>query len=207
MISKNTDLPTTLRPAVFLDRDGTITRLDGYLTSPNQVRLLPDVAASLAKLKHAGFLCILVTNQSAVGRGMIKPNELDAIHAELYRLLAATGAQLDAIYSCHECPTVDDETIVEHPDRKPGPGMLLRAASELNVVLSSSWMIGDRLADVLAGVNAGCRSIRVRTGHRYTCPIRSIDCEYVCKYSIKEAVEFILAERSSLKHESAVPQD
>ncbi len=194
MISGTSDLQSTLKPAVFLDRDGTITRLDGYLISPNQVRLLPDAAASLAKLKQTGFLCILVTNQSAVGRGMITTDELDTIHAELNRLLAAAGAQLDAIYSCHECPSLDDETIVEQPDRKPGPGMLLRAARDLGVDLSQSWMIGDRLSDVLAGVNAGCRSIRVRTGHRYTCPIRSIDCEYACKYSIKEAAEFILAE-------------
>ncbi len=195
MTSEPSDLPSTLKPAVFLDRDGTITRLDGYLTSPNQLRLLPDVAASLAKFKQAGFLCILITNQSAVGRGMITVDELDAIHAELNRVLAAGSTQLDAVYSCHECPSLDDETIVEHPDRKPGPGMLLRAARDMGVDLSRSWMIGDRLSDVLAGVNAGCRSIRVRTGHRYTCPIRSIDCEYVCKYSIKEAAEFILAER------------
>lgn len=194
MTSETLDLPSPLKPAVFLDRDGTVTEFDGYLTSPSQLRLLPDAAASLANLKQAGFLCILVTNQSAVGRGMITVDELDAIHAELNRLLATAGAQLDAIYSCHECPSLDDETIVEHPDRKPGPGMLLRAASDLSVDLSQSWMIGDRLSDVLAGVNAGCRSIRVRTGHRYTCPIRSIDGEYVCKYSIKEAAEFILAE-------------
>jgi D-glycero-D-manno-heptose 1,7-bisphosphate phosphatase len=194
MISETTDLPSTLKPAVFLDRDGTITIYDGYVTSPSQLRLLPDVAASLVKLKQAGFLCILITNQSAVGRGMITVDELDAIHAELNRLLAAAGTQLDAIYSCLECPSLDDETIAEHPDRKPGPGMLLRAASDMGIDLAQSWMIGDRLSDVLAGVNAGCRSIRVRTGHRYTCPIRSIDGEYVCKYSIKEAAEFILAE-------------
>jgi histidinol-phosphate phosphatase family protein len=194
MTSETTNLSNPPRPAVFLDRDGTITRLDGYMTSPSQVRLLPDAAASLAKLKLAGFLCILVTNQSAVGRGMITTDELDAIHIELQRLLATDRAQLDAIYSCHEYPSLEDETIIEHPNRKPGPGMLLRAASDLNVDLSNSWMIGDRLSDVLAGASAGCRSVRVRTGHRYTCPIRSIDCEYVCKYSIKEAAEFILAE-------------
>lgn len=201
MTSETTDLPSTLKPAVFLDRDGTITRLDGYLTSPSQLRLLPDAAASLAKLKQAGFLCILITNQSAVGRGMITVDEMDAIHVELNRVLAAAGGQLDAIYSCHERPSLDDETIVEYPDRKPGPGMLLRAASDMGVDLSQSWMIGDRLSDVLAGVNAGCRSIRVRTGHRYTCPIRSIGCEYVCKYSIKEATEFILAE-TRIKNEA-----
>jgi len=180
--------------AVFLDRDGTIIRLNGYLTSPEQVCLLPDAAASIRKLRERGFQCVLVTNQSAVGRGLISADQLEEIHQELQRQLAVEGAKMDAIYSCHEVPIADDETVVEHPDRKPGPGMLLRAAQDLKLNLAASWMIGDRLSDVLAGVNAGCRSIRVRTGYRYMCPIRSIDYEYVSKYSIKEAVEFILAE-------------
>ena len=80
------------------------------------------------------------------------------------------------------------------------------AANELQIDLAASWMIGDRLSDVLAGVNAGCKSVRVRTGYRYTCPVRPIGHEDVCKYSIKEAVDFILTERSSLKRESIVPQ-
>jgi len=180
--------------AVFLDRDGTITRLDGYLTSPEQICLLPHTAASIRKLRECGFQCVLVTNQSAVGRGMISAHQLEEIHQELQRQLCIEGAELDAIYSRHEVPFTDDETVVEYPDRKPGPGMLLRAAQDLNLNLTASWMIGDRLSDVLAGVNAGCRSIRVRSGHRYVCPIRSIGRDYVSKYSIKEAAEFILAE-------------
>ncbi len=187
--------------AVFLDRDGTITRLNGYLTSPEQIRLLPDAAASIRELKECGFQCVLVTNQSAVGRGLISADQLEEIHQELQRQLAVEGTEFDAIYSCHEVPVADDETVVEYPDRKPGPGMLLRAAQDLKLNLASSWMIGDRLSDVLAGVNAGCRSIRVRSGHRYVCPIRSIGCDYVSKYAIKEAAEFILAE-SEIQRES-----
>jgi D-glycero-D-manno-heptose 1,7-bisphosphate phosphatase len=206
MTSGISDLQGRLKPAVFLDRDGTITRLDGYLTSPSQLRLLPEAASSLTRLQQAGFLCILITNQSVVGRGMITVNELDAIHAELQRLLLAEGGQLDAIYSSFERPSLDDETIIEHEDRKPGPGMLFRAANELQIDLAASWMIGDRLSDVLAGVNAGCKSVRVRTGYRYTCPIRPIGHEYVCKYSIKEAVDFILAEKSSLERGTIAPQ-
>ena len=105
MTSETSDLPGTLKPAIFLDRDGTITRLDGYLTSPSQLRLLPEAAASLTRLKQAGFLCILITNQSAVGRGMITVDELHVIHVELQRLLLAEGVQLDAIYSCLERPS------------------------------------------------------------------------------------------------------
>lgn len=180
--------------AVFLDRDGTITQLNVYLTLPEQFKLLPDAAASIRKLRECGFHCVLVTNQSAVGRGLISADQLEEIHQELQRQLAVEGTELDAIYSCHEVPFADDETIIENPDRKPGPGMLQRAAQDLKLKLTASWMIGDRLSDVLAGVNAGCRSIRVRSGHRYVCPIRSIGCDYVSKYSIKEAAEFILAE-------------
>lgn len=206
MTSETADLAGTLKPAIFLDRDGTITRLEGYLTSPSQLRLLPEAASSLTRLKQAGFLCILITNQSAVGRGMITVDELDGIHSELQRLLLAEGVQLDAIYSSFERPTLDDETIIEHQDRKPGPGMLFRAAYDLQIDLAASWMIGDRLSDVLAGVNAGCKSVRVRTGYRYTCPIRPIGHEYVCKYSIKEAVDFILTEQCSLKRGTMAPQ-
>ena len=195
MTSGSTDSLAALRPAVFLDRDGTVTQLDGYLTSPSQLQLLPGASASLMRLKKAGFLCILVTNQSAVGRGMMTAETLNTIHAELQRQLSADGVLLDAIYSCYECPSIEDETIIEHPDRKPGPGMLLRAAAELNVELSGSWMIGDRLSDVLAGMNAGCRSIRVRTGYRYSCPIQSLGRPYECRYSIKEAVDHILSEQ------------
>jgi D-glycero-D-manno-heptose 1,7-bisphosphate phosphatase len=201
MLSGNADPLVATRPAVFLDRDGTVTQLDGYLTSPSQLHLLPDVSASLTRLKKAGFLCILVTNQSAVGRGMMTIDTLNVIHAELQRLLSADGISLDAIYSCYECPSIEDETIIEHPDRKPGPGMLLRAAAELNVELSGSWMIGDRLSDVLAGMNAGCRSIRVRTGYRYSCPIQSLGRPYECRYSIKEAVDHILSEQIARNRE------
>ena len=100
---------------------------------------------------------MLVTNQSAIGRGMLTEDRLDLIHDEMNRQLAAAGAALDAIYYCPEAPAGDDRTVVEHPDRKPGPGMLLRAAAELGLDLGASWMVGDMISDVLAGLNAGCR--------------------------------------------------
>ena len=85
------------------------------------------------------------------------------------RQLAAEGATLDAIYYCPEAPAGDDRTVIEHGDRKPGPGMLLRAAEDLGLDLGASWMVGDMISDVLAGINAGCRgSILVRTGKGLT---------------------------------------
>ena len=128
------------------------------------VSLLPGVAEALKRLRRAGFARVLITNQSAIGRGMFDVNRLDEIHKELNRQLASQGATIDAIYYCPDAPQSCDRTLVENPDRKPGPGMLLRAASDLNLDLKASWMVGDMISDVLAGLNAGCRSIFVQSG-------------------------------------------
>jgi D,D-heptose 1,7-bisphosphate phosphatase len=153
------------KPAVFLDRDGTIIEHVHYLSDPRQVRLLPGAAEAIGRLRAAGYACVVVTNQSAIGRGIITEAQLGAIHDEMNRQLAAAGTAVDAIEFCPEVPTRDDLTVVDHIDRKPGPGMLFRATTQLGLDLDDSWMIGDMLSDVLAGVNARCRgNILVRTG-------------------------------------------
>ena len=156
--------PVNRRPAVFLDRDGTLIEHVHYLANPADVRLLPGAAEALAQLRRAGFLCVLITNQSAIGRGMISESRLHEIHAEMNRQLAEQGTALDGIYYCPDVPSGDDRTVVENPNRKPGPGMLLQAASDLGLDLAGSWMVGDLISDVLAGLNAGCRSILVSSG-------------------------------------------
>ena len=118
----------------------------------------------IALLRRAGFLCVLITNQSAIGRGMITESRLHEIHAEMNRQLAERGTALDGIYYCPDVPSGDDRTVVENPNRKPGPGMLHQAASDLGLDLARSWMVGDLISDVLAGLNAGCRSILVSSG-------------------------------------------
>jgi D-glycero-D-manno-heptose 1,7-bisphosphate phosphatase len=151
------------RPAVFLDRDGTLIEERSYITRPDQVRLLPGAAAAVRQLRQAGLACVVVTNQSAVGKGLITFAQLGHIHIEMLRQLRDEGALLDGLYSC---PFSPNNTQRDHPDRKPAPGMLLRAARELNLDVSASWMVGDRESDVLAGRNAGCREgILVRTGY------------------------------------------
>jgi D-glycero-D-manno-heptose 1,7-bisphosphate phosphatase len=108
---------------------------------------------------------VIVTNQSGIGRGMVTHEQMERIHIQMMRLLEEQDATLDGIYYCPEAPLGGPEWVVEHEDRKPGPGMLMRAALELDLDLGSSWMVGDKLSDVLAGFNAGCLgSIRVRTG-------------------------------------------
>jgi len=145
--------------AVFLDRDGTLIEDVHFLCDPAQIRLLPGAASALLRLKSAGFRCVLVTNQSAVGRGMITETRLEEIHAELSRILAAEGALLDGIYYCPDAPSKEGFPVLAGGDRKPAPGMLLRAAADFGLDLESSWMVGDKISDVQAGLNAGCRSI------------------------------------------------
>lgn len=149
------------RPAVFLDRDDTLIANVPYLSDPAGLRLLPGASEALGRLRRAGFALVLVTNQSVVGRGLITEERLHEIHDALHRLLAEEGAALDAVYFCPDAPRGDDRTVVENLDRKPGPGMLRRAAADLGLNLDASWMVGDLISDVLAGLNAGCRSILV----------------------------------------------
>ena len=153
------------RPAVFFDRDGTLIESVHYLSHPDQVRILPGAATAVARLRRAGYVCVVVTNQSAVGRGMITEKELSKIHQVMCEQFAQQEAVFDGIYHCSVVPTKPDRTIVENIHRKPGPGMLQQAARELRLDLSRSWMVGDMISDALAGENARCRgSILVSTG-------------------------------------------
>lgn len=158
-----------MRPAVFLDRDGTVIEHVHYIRDPRDVRLIPGAADAIRRLRGAGFACVLVSNQSAVGRGLATLDDVSAVQTETERQLRGAGAEIDAWYFCPEAPSpreADDPRVVAHPDRKPGPGMLLRAARELSLDLAESWMVGDMPSDVLAGRNAGVRgTVLVRTGH------------------------------------------
>src|SRR5262245_36696069 len=116
------------RPAVFLDRDGTLIADVPYVGDPAHVRHLPGSADAIQRLRRAGFACVVVSNQSAVGRGMITLDQMHAVHNEMVRQLSAAGATLDGNYWCTYAPQTPDKTVIEHVNRKPGPGMLLRAA-------------------------------------------------------------------------------
>ena len=154
-----------MRRAVFLDRDGTIIEHVHYLTDPALVRVLPGAAPALRMLSDAGYLCVVVTNQSVLGRGLITEEGLARVHEAMERRLGEEGASLDAIYHCPHLPATDDRATPEHPDRKPGPGMLLRAAHDREIDLSRSWMVGDMLSDIAAGRAARTKgNVLVRTG-------------------------------------------
>lgn len=152
-----TDTSPARRPAIFLDRDGTIIEAVHYLSDPAAVRLLPGAAAAIRDLRAAGYACVVVTNQSAVGRGMFSLERMLEVQAEVDRQLASASAPLDGFYYCTAVPSRDDDRqSIDHPERKPAPGMLLRAAAELGLEIAKSWMIGDMISDILAGQNAGC---------------------------------------------------
>lgn len=156
--------------AVFLDRDGTINKPNGFITTPEQFELLPETAEAIKKINRSGFLAIAVTNQPVIARGECTFEKLQEIHGKMESELGKKGAYLDAIYYCphHTDKGFAGERIEYKCDcecRKPKPGLLLKAARDFNIDLSQSCMIGDRESDVLAGRRAGCReSFMVKNG-------------------------------------------
>lgn len=148
----------SLRRAVFLDRDGTISVEQGYLRHPQHLRLLPGAAAAIRALNEAGWLVVVVTNQSSVGRGYLDAEVMHQTNQRLTEALAAEGARLDGLYVCPHAPWDGC------PCRKPQPGLLWEAAQALGIDLPSSWMVGDKASDIEAARRAGCRTILVQSG-------------------------------------------
>lgn len=152
-------------PAVFLDRDNTIIKDAVYSVDPNGFSPLPGAVGALKRLISAGYRIVVITNQSGVARGVFTEEALIEFHEYLRDWFAREGAPLDGVYYCpHYTEGTATGYVTECDCRKPAPGMLLRAAEELHLDLSRSWMVGDRPADVAAGKAAGCRTIRVLTG-------------------------------------------
>ncbi len=147
------------RPAVFLDRDGTVTEEVGYLNHVSRFRLLAGVGEAIGRLNQASVPVIVVTNQSGVGRGYFPEQLVRDVHERLKMELLKVGARLDAVYYC---PHVSAD---ECNCRKPRTGMLEQAARELRLDLKSSFVVGDRHSDVELAHRVGARSILVRTGY------------------------------------------
>ena len=157
--------------AIFLDRDGTLNEEVDYLRSMDQFRLYPFAAQAVRRINEAGWLAIVITNQSGVARGYLTEPFLHQLHARMQEELSAqAGARIDAFYYCPHLPRGllsknGTEPSLGCDCRKPKPGMLYRAASEWPVDLSQSYMIGDRYGDLAAGFAAGTEGILVRTGY------------------------------------------
>jgi D-glycero-D-manno-heptose 1,7-bisphosphate phosphatase len=141
-------------PAVLLDRDGVITRRrDDYVTSPDEVEVLPGSAEAIARLCAAGYRVAVVTNQSAVGRGLMTMDTLETIHRGLDAVIRAAGGEISEYLVCPHLPDAGCDC------RKPRPGLLLEAGRRLGVDLDSTFMVGDQPSDVIAALAAGCRPI------------------------------------------------
>ena len=154
------------RRAVFIDRDGTISEEVGYVNHVSRYRVFPFAAEAVRALNEAGWLAVLVTNQAGVARGYFKEELIGQVHGLLAAELERGGARLDAVYYCPHHPSVGEPPYRFDCDcRKPRPGLLLRAAEELNLDLSRCWMVGDRHSDVELARNAGVRSAFVLTGY------------------------------------------
>ena len=155
-----------MRRAVFLDRDGTLIEEAGYLEDLDRVSLFPYSVDAVRQLGRAGLAVVIVTNQSGVARGIVREDFVTATHQVLSQRLEAGGARVDGFYYCPHHPEGIVETLRITCDcRKPKPGLLRRAASELDLDLARSFTIGDRWHDVEAGRAAGTQTILVRTGY------------------------------------------
>jgi len=154
------------RPAIFLDRDGTITREVDYLRAVKDLRLLPGAASAVRTLNEAGFAVVVVTNQSGIARGLLTEKQFHEIHAALVQRLARHRARLDGMYYCPHHPQATVARYRQECEcRKPAPGLLRQAARELDLDLTHSYAIGDRARDLAPGRAVGCRTVLVRSGY------------------------------------------
>lgn len=188
--------------AVFLDRDGTVNEEVGYLRDLADLRLISGAGAAIRRLNEAGIKVILVTNQAGIARGYFPESLLQDIHARLEQMLREEGASLDAIYYCPHHPTAGNSHYTRVCDcRKPGTGMIDRAARDLDIDVRGSYVVGDKWSDVELGQRAGAHAILVKSGYAPDDPgnIRPThlrEPDFVA-HTISEAAEWIIQRISS----------
>jgi len=154
------------RPAIFIDRDGTLSEEVGYINHLSRFRMLPFAVDAVRLVNQSGWLAVVVTNQAGVARGYFPETLVTAVHDRVREHMTAGGARLDGIFYCPHHPTAGDAPYRQDCEcRKPKPGLLRQAAGELGIDLARSWMIGDRYADVQVAWAVGARGALVRTGY------------------------------------------
>jgi D-glycero-D-manno-heptose 1,7-bisphosphate phosphatase len=159
--------------AVFLDRDGVLVRDVGPLTRADDIVLTPGVAPALSDLHRAGFALIVVSNQTVLARGLLDESAVIELQRQVEEQIAAAGGPtLSGFYFCpHHPQATRAELRTDCTCRKPAPGLLLRAATEHDISLADSFMIGDRVSDVVAGERAGCTTVQLTSGAHLAPPI------------------------------------
>lgn len=148
-----------MKPCVFLDRDGTIIEEKHYLSDPDKVSLLPGAAEAVKIINDKGFLAIIISNQSGISRGYFTDRDADAVNGRVRELLAAEGAHIDAVYYC---PHTDDDMC---GCRKPKTGMIDKACGDFEIDMDRSYMAGDKMCDIMTGINANVKPVLVMTGY------------------------------------------
>jgi D-glycero-D-manno-heptose 1,7-bisphosphate phosphatase len=154
------------RPAVFMDRDGTLSHEVGYVNHPSRFRLYPWAVDAVRHVNRAGWLAVVTTNQAGVARGYFPEQVLHEVTASLNEAMKAGGAHLDAVYVCMHHPSAGPPAYRRDCDcRKPRPGMLRRAEAELGADLARSWVVGDRHTDLLLAWGVGAKGALVKSGY------------------------------------------
>lgn len=182
--------------AIFLDRDGTLNEDVGYPASFSQIRIFPAAFEAVKKIRGAGFLAVVVTNQSAVGRGFLTEAGLNDIHENMKAAFAAAHAPLDAVYYCpHYEPSASPSYGIVCACRKPAAGLALKAAADLSLDLSASYVIGDKAEDIEFGLNIGATPVLVLSGgdpeSRLRLEEKGLRPSFVAE-DVLEAVDWIL---------------
>lgn len=185
------------KPAVFLDRDGTINEQMGYINHISRFHLLPGAAAAIRRLNEERIPVVVVTNQSGLARGYFPEELLTAVHEKMYRQLAEEGAHVDGLYICPHHPEAKEERYrMDCSCRKPKTGLLEQAARELKIDLSASYMVGDRWSDLRCGLRVGATPVLVLTGYgrgdfKYIGPSQQVQPAHVAE-DLPAAVSWIL---------------
>ena len=190
------------RPAIFIDRDGTIVRDVDLLHRVEDLELLPFSAAAIKKINDSDYLSFLITNQPVVARNLCDTSVIAQIHNKLETLLGRNGAYLNDIYFCPHHPDrgypgENPEFKIDCDCRKPKTGMISKAVKEYNVDIESSWFIGDMTTDIQTGKNAGMKTILVRTGKDGKDGKFEVNFDYIFD-NIEDAVDFILSKKEIL---------
>ena len=177
------------RAAIFFDRDGTLMRDAEYASRPEQVELLPGAAGAVRDLAASGFLIVLVTNQSGIGRGLFAPDDYDRVHARLVELLAQEGARLDDAYHCPHAPDEGCDC------RKPGTALFERAARDHDIDFSRSWSIGDRWRDLAPAQALGATGLLVPSDATPLLDVERAREAHLLAESMPDAVRRVRSER------------
>jgi D-glycero-D-manno-heptose 1,7-bisphosphate phosphatase len=187
------------KPAVFLDRDGTINEQMGYINHVTRFHMLPRAVQAIRLLNENDIPVVVVSNQSGLARGYFPKKVLDAVHGKMNKALSDGGAHVDGIYYCPHHPEAKEAEYRKACDcRKPKTGLFEQAASDLELDLARSYVVGDRFSDLKAARNCGATGILVLTGYgrgdlEYVGPALAIKPDHVAE-DIYDAVEWILAD-------------